>query len=80
MISRQAAILASKGAKKQIASQYLCDEFQRIDKQLDIILAESEETTTSAIRIENIEAVSCDNPPRKIPYYRLNQSTLAIKR
>jgi hypothetical protein len=21
----------------------------------------------------------CDNPPRKIPYYRLNQSTLAIK-
>jgi hypothetical protein len=22
----------------------------------------------------------CDNPPRKIPYYRLNQSTLAIKR
>jgi hypothetical protein len=23
---------------------------------------------------------SCDNPPRKIPYYRLNQSTLVIKR
>jgi hypothetical protein len=22
----------------------------------------------------------CDNPPRKIPYYRLNQSTLVIKR
>jgi hypothetical protein len=22
---------------------------------------------------------SCDNPPRKIPYYRLNQSTLVIK-
>jgi hypothetical protein len=22
----------------------------------------------------------CDNPPRKIPYYRLNQSTLDIKR
>jgi hypothetical protein len=22
----------------------------------------------------------CDNPPRKISYYRLNQSTLAIKR
>jgi hypothetical protein len=22
----------------------------------------------------------CDNPPRKIPYYHLNQSTLAIKR
>jgi hypothetical protein len=22
----------------------------------------------------------CDNPPRKIPYYRLNQSTLTIKR
>jgi hypothetical protein len=21
----------------------------------------------------------CDNPPRKIPYYRLNQSTLVIK-
>jgi hypothetical protein len=58
MISRQAALLASKGAKKQIASQYMCDEFQRIDKQLDIILAESEETTASAIRIENTEAVS----------------------
>jgi hypothetical protein len=23
---------------------------------------------------------ACDNPPRKIPYYRLNQSTLVIKR
>jgi hypothetical protein len=23
--------------------------------------------------------VRCDNPPRKIPYYRLNQSTLFIK-
>jgi hypothetical protein len=22
----------------------------------------------------------CDNPPRKIPYYRLNKSTLVIKR
>jgi hypothetical protein len=22
---------------------------------------------------------SCDNPPRKIPYYRLNQSTLVVK-
>jgi hypothetical protein len=22
---------------------------------------------------------TCDNPPRKIPYYRLNQSTLVIK-
>jgi hypothetical protein len=22
----------------------------------------------------------CDNPPRKIPYYRLNQSTLVIER
>jgi hypothetical protein len=22
----------------------------------------------------------CDNPPRKIPYYRLNQATLVIKR
>jgi hypothetical protein len=22
----------------------------------------------------------CDNPPRKIPYYHLNQSTLVIKR
>jgi acetamidase/formamidase len=22
----------------------------------------------------------CDNPPRKIPYYRLNQSTLVIKK
>jgi hypothetical protein len=21
----------------------------------------------------------CDNPPRKIPYYRLNQTTLVIK-
>jgi hypothetical protein len=21
----------------------------------------------------------CDNPPRKIPYYRLNQSTLVLK-
>jgi hypothetical protein len=21
----------------------------------------------------------CDNPPRKIPYYRLSQSTLVIK-
>jgi hypothetical protein len=21
----------------------------------------------------------CDNPPRKIPYYRLNQSTLVIR-
>jgi hypothetical protein len=39
MISRQAALLALKGAKKQIASQYLCDGFQRIDKQLDILLA-----------------------------------------
>jgi hypothetical protein len=26
------------------------------------------------------ERVVCDNPPRKIPYYRLNQSTLVIKR
>jgi hypothetical protein len=25
-------------------------------------------------------AGDCDNPPRKIPYYRLNQSTLVIKR
>jgi hypothetical protein len=25
-------------------------------------------------------AGGCDNPPRKIPYYRLNQSTLVIKR
>jgi hypothetical protein len=24
-------------------------------------------------------AANCDNPPRKIPYYRLNQSTLVIK-
>jgi hypothetical protein len=22
---------------------------------------------------------ACDNPPKKIPYYRLNQSTLVIK-
>jgi hypothetical protein len=22
---------------------------------------------------------SCDNPPKKIPYYRLNQSTLVVK-
>jgi hypothetical protein len=27
---------------------------------------------------ENAVSV-CDNPPRKIPYYRLNQSTLVIK-
>jgi hypothetical protein len=66
MISRQAALLASKGAKKQIASQYLCDEFQRIDKQLDIILAESEETTTSTFRIENTEAVSEHESSRNI--------------
>jgi hypothetical protein len=25
------------------------------------------------------EGGECDNPPRKIPYYRLNQSTLVIK-
>jgi hypothetical protein len=29
-----------------------------------------------SFRLEGI----CDNPPRKIPYYRLNQSTLVIKR
>jgi hypothetical protein len=28
----------------------------------------------------NAELSYCDNPPRKIPYYRLNQSTLVIKR
>jgi hypothetical protein len=28
----------------------------------------------------NCSDTSCDNPPRKIPYYRLNQSTLALKR
>jgi hypothetical protein len=66
MISRQAALLASKGAKKQIASQYLCDGFQRIDKQLDILLAESEETTTFAIRMENTEAVSEHESSRNI--------------
>jgi hypothetical protein len=27
-----------------------------------------------------LEVQLCDNPPRKIPYYRLNQSTLVIKR
>jgi hypothetical protein len=29
---------------------------------------------------EHISQYTCDNPPRKIPYYRLNQSTLVIKR
>jgi hypothetical protein len=27
-----------------------------------------------------MKAPVCDNPPRKIPYYRLNQSPLVIKR
>jgi hypothetical protein len=25
-------------------------------------------------------SLACDNPPRRIPYYRLNQSTLVIKK
>jgi hypothetical protein len=29
---------------------------------------------------QSVQRDHCDNPPRKIPYYRLNQSTLVIKR
>jgi hypothetical protein len=34
----------------------------------------------SSLMTRRYRGVSCDNPPRKVPYYRVNQSTLAIKR
>jgi hypothetical protein len=35
--------------------------------------------TTSSVARTFFNEIVCDNPPRKIPYYRLNQSTLVIK-
>lgn len=40
ILSRTAAVLTSKGAKRDIATKYLAEEFERIGKQLDILLAE----------------------------------------
>jgi hypothetical protein len=36
-----------------------------------------EDTTERSLKTSRKD--ECDNPPRKIPYYRLNQSTLVIK-
>jgi hypothetical protein len=67
MVSRQGALLASKGAKKEIAAQYLCEEFKRIDRQLDVLLAQTDEGASCIVTVENTEVVSVDNPNRHLP-------------
>ena len=47
MLSRKAAILTSKAAKKEIATDYLKIELDRIDKHLETLLAETGGTSCS---------------------------------
>jgi hypothetical protein len=47
-------------------------DFSRITKPMTELLKKGVKFVWS-------EECVCDNPPRKIPYYRLNQSTLVVK-
>ena len=58
MLSRKEAILTSKGAKREIATNYLAQEFERIEKELDMLLAESDTLPTSAVT-EGEQSTGC---------------------
>ena len=65
MLSRKAAILTSKGAKGQIATEYLTAEFERIENHLDTLLKESNGQSASNIS-EDARQVSTDMSNQEI--------------
>jgi hypothetical protein len=50
------------------------------EEQARKVVASKASSVEKTSRLRSSDPVaSCDNPPRKIPYNRLNQSTLVIK-
>uniref|UniRef100_K4A1D1 Uncharacterized protein n=1 Tax=Setaria italica TaxID=4555 RepID=K4A1D1_SETIT len=67
LLSRQGALLISKGAKKkEIATQYLSEEFKRIEKHLDMLLAEADRGASSSVTIESGKAISLEESSRNL--------------
>nr|TKW33396.1 hypothetical protein SEVIR_2G232300v2 [Setaria viridis] len=61
------SIIDIKGSKKkEIATQYLSEEFKRIEKHLDMLLAEADRGASSSVTIESGKAISLEESSRNL--------------